>query len=127
MDPRVAEDVCDCVAYFARRAKHVRVEAVGEDLPLSHHQPVEATRDPHAEALRSPRQRLGIAGLDDEVKMVSLHRVVRESDSEAIRPDEERGLDNPEASPAAKAPDLVTDAHRDVDRVPARQRSADRV
>jgi hypothetical protein len=65
-------------------AESAGVVTVGEDFAVSLHHAVERASHADGETLHTPAERALILGLDEEVDMISLHRVMNEAKAEAI-------------------------------------------
>src|SRR5262245_10162609 len=79
MTSRVQQDVCKRVPDLARRAKDPHVEALGEDAPPPSERPVRRPRDACADGHHAAAEGVGIARLDDEMRVRVLQRVVGEA------------------------------------------------
>jgi hypothetical protein len=87
-------------------------------------QRVEPARDPGGEPLHAAGEPLRIAGLDDQVQMIPLHRKVNEAKAVALLRGGKGAPDGAEGAAAAQVPDMGQDAHRDVRGVMRRQGGA---
>ncbi len=116
MSGEIAEHVAEGAANLGRRPEHVLVVVVREHRAVAPHEPIEAARDAHAQALHAARKRDRVARLDDEMDVVALHR---EADDAQIAPfvrSAQRRADDAEASAAPQVPDVIAYAQRDVHR-----------
>lgn len=84
MHEEVAENVRDRACYLRWSAQDVSVVAIGEDPAFSAHQPVQPAGDPDRETLQAASQSRCVRCLDDQVKMVALHREVDEAETEPV-------------------------------------------
>ena len=80
----VLEDVDDGAADLRRRPQIAGVVAVGDRSPASTGQLVEASGHPHAEALHRAAQCDLIRGLDDEMDVIGLNRVVHDAHAQTL-------------------------------------------
>ena len=80
----VLEHVPDRIGGLARRGEQLRVVAVGKHRALPAHHLVERARHPDFQPLHRPAQRLRVGGLDDEVRVVALHREVHQAEPEPL-------------------------------------------
>jgi hypothetical protein len=81
----VRKNVDECVPNGARPSEIATVVAVAPyPSPLAvEYAPIEAHRDPDGEAAHAARERRGGVGLDEQVDVIGLHRVVRDPKSVA--------------------------------------------
>jgi hypothetical protein len=84
----IAENIDQCIAYFAWCSKSVRIVPVAPDGAGDLEKTVEMTGDPHGETLHSLREMLAIGGLDEQVDVIGLHAEMKN----AKKPDT-RGTD----------------------------------
>jgi len=76
MPARVQQNVCERVPDLPWRANYPDVEALGEDVTTASEGPVHRTRDACADRHHAAAERVGIACLDDEVRVRVLQTVV---------------------------------------------------
>jgi len=72
----VVEHVGETVAHLARRAQHLGVIAVGEDPAAGAQLAVQGPGQPDAQPLHAPGEGPLVLGLDEEVHVRVLHRVM---------------------------------------------------
>ena len=94
----------------------MRVVAVRKHGPLPVHYLVERARHPDLQPLHRPAQGLRVGRLDDEVRVVALHREVHQAEPEPFAPALECAAERAEATMRAEVPDLAPDADRHVQR-----------
>src|SRR5882762_10079660 len=116
----VLERVPYRVGGLPRRSEQLRVVAVGKHRALPVHDLVERARHPDLEPLHRPAQRLRVGSLDDEVRVVALHREVHQAEPEPLAAALERAPECAKATMRAEVPDLATDADCDVQRALAK-------
>jgi len=103
--------------HLARRAKHVRVIPIGEDLtPPTLHHAVQRARKTDFEPLHATREAHSIARLDDHVNVVALHGVVDEARVVGVARGRSEGVfDATKGTLAAESVAFLSHAERDVD------------
>lgn len=116
----VEQHVAQGVLGFAWRLQGPCVVAVGEDLAAAFGRAIDCAGQPDGEALHASGQRSAVAGLDNEMQMVSLHRVVEQSKAETVFASDERLFDLSEASPRGEGRYVGADTKRDVRRMVSR-------
>src|SRR5207249_11644311 len=84
MNEEVAQHVRNRASNFRREAQYVRVIAVREHLTRAMHQAVKPPRDTHRESLQATGEPHLVWRLDDEVKMVPLHREMHKAEDAPI-------------------------------------------
>jgi hypothetical protein len=109
MDDEVSQHVPHRPRGFEGRAQGVRVKSVGEDLPAAADELVEPARDPRGEPLHAAGEPLRIAGLDDQVQVVPLHRKMNEAKALALLAGGEGSPDGAEGAAAAQIPNVRQD------------------
>ena len=99
MAARVQEDIAERGAHLFRRLQHAHVVAIGEDRsgPIGH--PVQGTRETGSDRHHAASEGAAVAGLDDQVGMISLQGVMHQSE---VRP---------VAASGKRLPDLGYDSH----------------
>ena len=94
---------------------------VGPDLAIAREQAVQRLRDADCEALHSFGERRTVFGLDDQVQVIALDRVMDDAHSEPNPGDTKRLFQTvPHALPP-HSPDASDRPHRDVHRMMTRQ------
>src|SRR6185503_19635484 len=81
--------------HVQRRSERTRVVPLCEDGAATRMHSIDGLRDANAEALHAARQTAAVVRLNDEVNVVTLDRVVRETEAEAIPRLVERGAQVP--------------------------------
>src|ERR1700730_9421479 len=100
------------------------MEAVGEDLPAAANDLVEPACDPGGKPLHAAGEPLRIAGLDDQLQFVPLHRKLNEAKAVPLLAGGKGAPDGAEGAAAARIPDVGEDPQGDVRRVIRRQDGA---
>src|SRR5437870_3483427 len=106
----IGEHIAERVPYLGRRLELPYVIAIDEERAGPTHHRVQALREADAEGPDSRIERLRALRLDEEMKVISLDRIV--GDAHLARPAksaQRRGDDVPGA-PGAKVPDVVANA-----------------
>jgi hypothetical protein len=98
------------------------VLVVGKDCALAAHHAVQRLRDAHAKALHSASERPLVVRLDDEVKVVPLHRKVDQAEAEAIAAAREALRDPRKAATRSQIPDVRKDSPRNLHGMVGRER-----
>ena len=88
--------------------------AIGEHRPTPPRDPVHRPRESGADCLHTAPERVAIARLDDQVRVVPLQRVVHEPKSLAITPDGEGPFDLVNDSDSTQRRNVGAHAQRDV-------------
>lgn len=114
---RVQEHVSQRVAGLAGRSELASVIAVGEDATSTPRSAIDRAGEPDGQPLHPARERAPVRGLDDEVQVVSLNRIVEQAKPEPIFAPDERTTNLTEASLRREGRDVAADAQRDVNRV----------
>lgn len=91
------------------------MEMVREDTAMPRKHPIESARKPDAEPLHAARQRNGVFGLDDHVKVIAEDAVFHKPDAETATRAREAFFDLREPACAAQRRDRVGNPQRDVD------------
>src|SRR5690606_28711519 len=90
--------------------------AVREDGALPTGGAIQPLGDAHAQPLRRTRECQTVRGLDDQVDVIRLDRILRKSHPEPLPCRRERLEDDSPGFPRAQVRDTLENAHRDVDR-----------
>ena len=80
----IEQDVGEGPAHLARRAQAAVVVAAVEHRPAAATHPIDGAREPGANAHHAAGERLLAVRLDDQVRVVSLERVVRDTEASAL-------------------------------------------
>jgi hypothetical protein len=102
MVPEILDHVPDRIRHFPQRLHDMCVEAICEYLSDPSGDPVEGAREANREPLDGAREHRRVIGLDDEVQMVPLNRVVHDPHSKTQLDLTERILDGASAAVAAQ-------------------------
>ncbi len=113
---QVAQHIGQRAPHLRGRAEDVRVIPVGDDGAPSLHHAVQLLGDAHREPLHTPRQRLRVLGLDDQVDVIALHRKLVEPKAKLLLAGDERLANGPKAPLAAQVPNLAPHTHRHMHR-----------
>src|SRR5690606_15268964 len=119
VDAAVLHHVAYGVPYLAGRAKDVGVVAVREDGALPPGGAVQPLGDSYAQALHRAGKRSTIDGLDDQVDVVRLDRVLRQAHPQALTRRFETLRDHPYGLARAKVRNALADANGHVNRCAA--------
>jgi hypothetical protein len=93
MPARVQQHVHKRMAHLARRAQDAHVVAVREHGPRALEDPVHGSREPRTDCLHAAPERISARGLDDQMRVVALERVVRKPELAAFAARSERVLE----------------------------------
>jgi hypothetical protein len=113
----VVEHVVENVADLTRRLEDARVVAVGEDLALSVHDPVELLGDADAQPLHAAGERSSVVRFSHQVNVAGFDVEVGDAEAEAILALFQGGLDGAGTTPRSKIPNVVAKAESDVKRI----------
>ena len=117
--PGVLEDVDERRPDLARRAQRSRVEAVGEHAPSPLPEAVESPCHTHGEALHAAGEPSPVVGLDDQMDVVRLQRVLVHPEPEAVASVLEDAQHPLPDEMAAQARQPLSQSQRHVERVAA--------
>lgn len=87
---RIQENVAERVMHLARRPQQPRVIAVRQHRSCVFRHAVDRTGEARTDALHPASERRLVRGLDDEMRVVPLERVVHEPKPRPLAPDRER-------------------------------------
>jgi phage protein D len=118
---RVLKHVDQRRAHLARRAQRAGVVAVAEDTTGATQKPVERSRDAHEQSLHAARERAPVGGLDDQVQVVRLDRMVNQAQAEALAAARECALEDSARGVATQARQPGVQAGGHMNRVPSRK------
>ena len=93
MAPTIEQHVAQGVAHLARRLQHVQVVALGQDPPRPLKDPVDRAGEARPDRFHPPAERRPTAGLDHQVDVVALDRVVDDPELAALARGSEGALD----------------------------------
>ncbi len=116
MAPRVQEDVGQSATHLTRCAQQAMVVAPVENRPGPSADAIHGPRQASPDALHAARERLLAVGLDDQVGVVALQRVVRHAEVAALARLGQRASPLVDQRPTAQRGDALAHAQRDVDR-----------
>jgi len=105
----IQKHVAHRIPHLGRRPQHHMVKAVQQDTPLPPEHPVHGPRQASSQRIHPSTERTSIIGLDDQVQMVGLDRVVHEPKVLALEHAGKRPLHLPHQSPSAKRRDIGSD------------------
>ena len=84
MTPRIQQHVCNRIPDFARRAQHMEVESIRENAATKPEYPVHGPCEASRDRLHPACQRMLPCGLDHEVHVIRLDRIVRDAKGSAL-------------------------------------------
>jgi len=90
---RVQQDVAQRVPHLFRRRQKSEMVPIGQDRPAAPRNPIHGAREPRRDRLHAAPERVAIARLDDQMRVVPLQRVVHEPEPLAGAATRERPLD----------------------------------
>lgn len=124
MAPSVEQHVGQRVSYLARRAQHVKVVAIREHAPAAVEHPVGSTRETRADRFHAAREIVLAGGLDDQMDVIGLDRVVRRAEAAALARRGEASSELAHECYAAQRREPAAHFQRDVAREARRERAA---
>jgi hypothetical protein len=122
--PRVEQHVRDRVTRLARRPDDPLVVPILEHRTAAAEDPVRSPGESRPEGLCAAPERIRVVGLDEEVRVDRLHRVVGDAEVGATDHLTERSLELPHESDRAERRNVRANADREVDGVARRERLA---
>ena len=118
MPARIEQHVGERVPHLLRRLQHAQVIALEEHRPGAPERPVHRAREPRRKRHHPAPERLPIVGLDDQMRVIVLDRVVDEPEVAALAGLAERRLHLAHDAAVAKRLDPAPHLQRDERRQP---------
>ncbi len=120
--PPVQEHIRQHIPYLPRSSEHARVVGVRQHPTAPPKHAVHGAREPRADRLHPPPQRLRTLRLDDQMHMIALNRVVRDPKPPPVTRPRERPLHLPDQTHAPQRRHATPDLERHVAGVARRER-----
>jgi len=117
MMAEILQDVPERVRDLASGSEDVSVVPVRKDLTAAAGDPVDRARNANAQALHAARQAFGAVRFDEQVQVISLHRVMHDADPEPLLSLADSAEDCLEQSPSPQIPHARERSQRHVHRM----------